>query len=100
MVLRLSFQKRRKQEMDDIFIPPKESNSALHGDTVLARVSAQSSGSRQEGTIVRILERGTKELVGTYTESKNFGFVIPDDKSWTRDIFIPKTASNGRCRRT
>ncbi|WP_217613769.1 hypothetical protein, partial [Bacillus sp. GbtcB14] len=77
------------------FIPPTELNGALHGDTVLARVSAQTSGSRQEGSIVRILERGTKDLVGTYTESKNFGFVIPNNKRWTSDIFILKSASMG-----
>ena len=81
--------------MDDIFIPPHEKNNALHGDIVLARVSSQGSGQRREGTIVRILERGAQQIVGTYTESKNFGFVIPDDKKFTGDIFIPKAASNG-----
>lgn len=39
----------KKTGDDDLFIPPTELNGALHGDTVLARVSAQSSGSRQEG---------------------------------------------------
>lgn len=62
---------------------------------MLARVNSQSSGSRQEGTIIRIIERGTTELVGTYTESKNFGFVLPDNKRWTSDIFVPKSASMG-----
>ncbi|MGP1908868.1 ribonuclease R [Metabacillus sp. JX24] len=80
---------------DDIFIPPGELNNAMHGDTVLVRVSTESSGSRQEGTVIRIVERGLKEVVGTYTESKNFGFVIPDDKKIPNDIFIPKKASNG-----
>ncbi len=80
---------------DDIFIPPTELNGALHGDTVLARVNSETSGSRKEGTIVRIIERGTKQLVGTYTESKNFGFVIPDDKRIISDIFIPKHAAMG-----
>lgn len=80
---------------DDIFIPPTELNGALHGDTVLARINSETSGSRKEGTIVRIIERGTKQLVGTYTESKNFGFVIPDDKRIISDIFIPKHAAMG-----
>lgn len=81
--------------MDDIFIPPNETNNAMHGDTVLVRVSVESSGQRQEGSIIRILERGIKQIVGTYTESKHFGFVIPDDKKFTSDIFIPKSASKG-----
>lgn len=80
---------------DDVFIPPNEMQNAMHGDTVLVRISPNSSGSRQEGTIVRILERGVQEIVGTYTESKHFGFVIPDDKKIANDIFIPKGASGG-----
>lgn len=81
--------------LDDIFIPPSEMKNAMHGDTVLVRVHADSSGARREGTIVRILERGVTEVVGTYTESKYFGFVIPDDKKIVNDIFIPKHAANG-----
>ena len=30
--------------MDDIFIPPNETNNAMHGDIVLVRVSSESSG--------------------------------------------------------
>ncbi|WP_057763404.1 ribonuclease R [Cytobacillus praedii] len=81
--------------MDDIFIPPNETNNAMHGDIVLARVSSETSGQRREGTVVRVLERGITQIVGTYTESKNFGFVLPDDKKFTSDIFIPKAASLG-----
>ncbi|WP_421381291.1 ribonuclease R [Bacillus salacetis] len=81
--------------LDDIFIPPNETNNAMNGDIVLARVSSESSGSRREGSIVRILERGVSQVVGTYTESKHFGFVIPDDKKFSSDIFIPKAANMG-----
>jgi ribonuclease R len=81
--------------LDDIFIPPSEMKNAMHGDTVLVRVHSESSGARREGTVVRILERGVTEVVGTYTESKYFGFVIPDDKKIVNDIFIPKHAANG-----
>ncbi|WP_339199962.1 ribonuclease R [Aeribacillus sp. FSL k6-2211] len=80
---------------DDVFIPPGELNHAMHGDKVLVRLSPKTSGARQEGTVIRILERGITEIVGTFTESKNFGFVIPDDKKIVNDIFIPKNASNG-----
>jgi ribonuclease R len=81
--------------MEDIFIPPNETNNAMHGDTVLARVTTEKSGQRREGTVVRILERGIQRIVGTYVESKSFGFVLPDDKKFTSDIFIPKQASKG-----
>ncbi|MEK5172873.1 ribonuclease R [Heyndrickxia sp. FSL W8-0496] len=81
--------------LDDIFIPPHEKNNAMHGDIVLVRVSSQSSGARREGSVVRILERGITEIVGTYTESKYFGFVIPDDKKFGSDVFIPKNENAG-----
>lgn len=81
--------------MDDIFIPPNETNTAMHGDTVLARISSETSGQRREGSIIRILERGVQQIVGTYVESKSFGFVIPDDKKFASDVFIPKSASKG-----
>ncbi|WP_335871635.1 ribonuclease R [Bacillus sp. 2205SS5-2] len=81
--------------MDDIFIPPGETNNSMHGDIVLVRVSEGSSGSRREGSVIRILERGVQKMVGTYTESKHFGFVIPDDKKFASDVFIPKNASLG-----
>ncbi|MCD7035708.1 ribonuclease R [Metabacillus sp. GX 13764] len=83
------------REMNDVFIPPNELNNAMHGDIVLVRVSTSSSGARKEGTIIRILEHSIKEIVGTYTESKNFGFVIADDKKIASDVFIPREASNG-----
>ncbi|WP_409290303.1 ribonuclease R [Peribacillus sp. SCS-37] len=81
--------------MDDIFIPPSETKNAMHGDIVLARVSEEKSGARREGTIEKIIERGILHIVGTYTESKNFGFVIADDKKIANDIFIPKGSSMG-----
>lgn len=81
--------------LDDVFIPPHEKNGAMHGDTVLVRVSSNSSRTRPEGAVVRIIQRGTEKIVGTYTQSKHFGFVIPDDKKIADDIFIPKNADMG-----
>nr|WP_206702711.1 ribonuclease R [Bacillus sonorensis] len=81
--------------LDDIFIPPSELNTAMNGDTVLVRLSTQTGGTKKEGTVIRIIERNVEKIVGTYTETKSFGFVIPDDKKITNDIFIPKHAKNG-----
>lgn len=80
---------------DDVFIPPTELNNAMHGDTVLVRLNPHSAGARKEGTVVRIIERGLTEVVGTYSESRHFGFVIPDNKKVVNDLFIPKGSSMG-----
>ncbi len=76
--------------MDDVFIPPNEINGAMNGDIVLVRVSGDMSGDRREGTITRIAERKTTQVVGTYQDNKGFGFVIPDDKKLPMDVFIGK----------
>ena len=38
----------------------------------------------------KIFELEKDTIVGTYQKSKNFGFVVPDDKKLGTDIFIPK----------
>jgi ribonuclease R len=76
--------------MDDIFIPPPEVNGAMNGDIVLVRVSKGDYGDRREGSIIRIAERKTTKVVGTYQDNRGFGFVIPDDKKLPMDIFIGK----------
>src|SRR5690554_7166923 len=49
----------------------------------------------KEGEVVRILERANRTIVGTFELEKHFGFVIPDDKRISQDIFIPKERING-----
>lgn len=77
-------------EKEDIFIPESKVNGALHGDTVLAKVTEEKSGKRLEGVITKIVARGMTEVVGTFQKSKNFGFVVADNHKFTKDIFIPK----------
>lgn len=81
--------------LDDVFIPPTETNGAINGDTVLIRVSEGSSGDRREGAIIRIIERGTTRAVGTFQDNKGFGFVVTDDKKMNMDIFIAKDDTLG-----
>ena len=70
-------------EEEDIFIPAAQTNGALHKDTVQITLSKNSSGKRKEGTVTKILSRGTEQLVCTYEKSKTFGFAVPDNPSWS-----------------
>lgn len=84
-------------ETDDIFIPEKETNGALHGDTVEILLTASLEGKRKEGKIVKIAERGTAKIVGLYqvAKGKHYGFVIPDNQRFLQDIFVPEERSKG-----
>lgn len=84
-------------ETDDIFIPEKETNGALHGDTVEILLTASPEGKRKEGKIVKIAERGTAKIVGLYqvAEGKHYGFVIPDNQRFLQDIFVPEERAKG-----
>lgn len=35
------------------------------------------------------------KVVGTYEQSKNYGFVVPDNRKVSGDVFIPKEKTNG-----
>jgi ribonuclease R len=79
----------------DVYVTSSDLNSAMNGDVVLVRLHPKSTGSRPEGQVIRIVERGTSQIVGTYSENKFYGFVIADDKRIPNDIFIPKNANIG-----
>ena len=82
-------------EKEDIFIPESQVNGAMHMDTVEITVSPVTTGRRREGTVVKILERGMKQVVCTYEQSKTFGFAVPDNPKFGSDIFIPEERSKG-----
>lgn len=77
---------------DDVFIPSTLINGALHGDKVMVRITKEDLGKRKcEGEVETIIERANKTIIGVYEDSKNFGFVVPENKRIQNDIFIPKT---------
>ncbi len=79
------------KEQDDIFIPAEYMEGAMHKDKVLVTITkGKEEDKRQEGKVIKILERNTTTIVGTFEMSKNFGFVIPDNPKIYYDVFIPK----------
>ena len=80
----------------DVFIPSSAMHGALNGDKILVQVTREDfKGKKREGEVVEVLERANKTIVGVYEESRNFGFVVPDDKKIASDIFISKNNKNG-----
>ncbi len=80
---------------EDLYVPEDKANGAFHLDKVQVMLLPGQHGKRQEAAVLRILERGTKQVVGTYEQSEHFGFVIPDNSRIGRDIFVPIERSKG-----
>lgn len=82
-------------EDDDIFISEDDTNGAFHGDQVEVTIKSAPDGKRREGKVVRILSHGTTRLVGYFQKNKNFGFVVPDNQRFIKDVFVPLERSKG-----
>jgi ribonuclease R len=80
----------------DIFIPPNEINAAMQGDLVAVEADPPKADGRQQGRIVRILERSNPTVVGTFRIARldrgRHNVVIPFDDRMTQPIVIPPGA--------
>ncbi|MFI3210222.1 MAG: ribonuclease R [Peptostreptococcaceae bacterium] len=82
--------------VQDLFISSSETNTAMHNDRVMAEIiKPATSDKRAEGSIIKVLERDVKNIVGVFEPSKSFGFVVPDEKKFNKDIYIPKKFFSG-----
>ena len=76
----------------DFFIPKKFLQGALHGDKVLAEKLPVSFGEREEAAVVKILSRGYEKIVGTFRRDRRAGYLLPDEKKFSTEIYIPLSA--------
>ena len=81
---------------EEYHISEKNMKNALDGETVQIKVIEKSNNSdlQDEAKIIKIISHKKDTVVGTYQNSKNFGFVVPDDSSFGTDIFISKKNKN------
>lgn len=82
-------------EEEDYFIPENAVGDAMYHDVVLMQVVIPYAepGKRKEGKVIKVLERGITQVVGTFQKSRNFGFVVPDNQRFEKDIFLSKSES-------
>ena len=92
----------------DIFIAEANLNDACHGDTVMVEVGISGrdrkykrdlplvANGKQEGRVVKIVERGYKTVVGIMSISdRGIATVIPDDRRFAGSVFISSEDING-----
>ncbi len=85
-----------REGKEDIFISKNANYGAMHGDSVVARITNEASGERRcEGEIVRVADRANKKVVGVLRrKNKNF-YVVPDNEKLWYYIDISKAGLKG-----
>ena len=85
-----------EDDSEDIYIGRHNLGGAMHNDHVLVRIESRGQRfGRQEGRIVRILERRTTTLVGLFEALKRDGWVIPSEHKYFQDVFVPGNEKKG-----
>ncbi|HWR82356.1 MAG TPA: ribonuclease R [Candidatus Deferrimicrobium sp.] len=78
----------------DILISTEGLLTAFDGDKVMVRLGGTSAG-RKTGAVIKILERASRNIVGTFHKARNTAFVHPDNPRFHRDLHIPLGATAG-----
>ena len=76
---------------EDLYLYPRQMRGLFHDDRVVVRVTGVDRRGRLEGSVVEVLERKTRLVVGRLYQESEVGFVVPDNKRLTHDIIIPRT---------
>ncbi len=80
-----------------VFLPAAEMRQVMHGDRAAVRIAGQDPRGRPAGTIVEVLERATRRIVGRLHKEHGVLFLVPEDRRITLDILIPP-ADAGRAK--
>jgi len=87
-------------EQGTIILPIKKKNllTALTGDKVEVTIIEYAGSNEREAIVENIVERVKHTIVGKLefsSKGEDYAFVIPDDRKFRKDIFIPKSALKG-----
>jgi ribonuclease R len=71
----------------DIYLTGVNLKEAWHGDRVVVRIEGR-RGRRQEGRVIRILERQVKEVLGLLCQADDIYYVEPEDEHLIFNLII------------
>jgi ribonuclease R len=81
------------EEGQDIFIPRDAIKDAMHGDRVevqvfRSRLPRRGERAKLEGTILRVIDRAQKTVVGEFHYGSRYNYVVPFDQHISREIVV------------
>jgi ribonuclease R len=99
----------------EVFIPASETGVGLHGDRVVVRLHREpaprpgrararpaappAASDRQQGSVIRILERAAQNITGTLQQSRQVWHVAPDDPRFPHNVLVRPQAAPGAGRK-
>ena len=78
-----------------ILVAERNALHAMDGDRVCVQLLARRRGHVREAMVTEIVERADRLFVGRISISKDFAFLLTEDRTLANDIFIPKNLLKG-----
>ena len=76
---------------EPILVAERNSMHAMDGDKVQVTMLARRKHHVREAAVTEVLKRNEKQFVGTLQVSKNYAYLLTEDRTLANDIFIPKS---------
>ncbi len=80
---------------EPVLVAERNALHAMDGDRVRVQMMARRRGHVREAQVTAILKRADKTFVGKLSVSRDFAFLLTEDRTLSNDIFIPKTQLKG-----
>jgi ribonuclease R len=72
-----------------VILPAAEMRQVMPGDRAAVRVAGRDPRGRPTGTIVEVLERANRRIVGRLHAEHGVNFLVPEDRRIAHDILVP-----------
>jgi len=72
-----------------IYLPAQQMREVMHGDRLAARIEGPRFRGKAQGTIVEVLERRTREVVGRLQVEAGVAYLTPDNPRITHRVLVP-----------
>ncbi len=72
-----------------VYLPPQQMREVMHGDRVAVRVEGPRFRGKPQGTIVEVLERRTREVVGRLQVESGVAYLTPDNTRIAHRVLVP-----------
>ena len=74
---------------NDYFLNAREMHKVLHGDRAVVRMTGTDRRGRPEGSIVEVLARANREIVGRLQKERGVYFIVAENRRINQDFVVP-----------